>query len=294
VAARRQDRTLSSSRSQWCVSAAVRRGLNPGGRGRPGGDAAGAPAHTPAHTSALMYDHRTMTDRPQITVRHLAEADRQTAGRIYAAAFPRMIEGLVPRRTDLGAAIVAEVLLPAADIWLAELDGEVAGLAWLRDHDRPGPKEHTWRAVRRHLPLRAAARACLFSYMLHGVALPEDRLYLDSLAVDPRFEGRGVGGALMRHVIAEARRRHKTAVSLFVIDREQRPYEIYRHFGFVTGHSESPRLFRRVIGFDRTDYMELDLDDARGVAEDPRPTLRDKAGDLLDACVWRKLPPQRE
>lgn len=232
-----------------------------------------------------------MDSAAAITIRPLTQADRPAVGRLYARAFSGLMESMLRRRIGVGGALMTDFLEPSPNIWVAELDGAVAGIAWVQDRLLPAPEARTWKTLRRRLPLSGAARAWLNNSMLHGVSVSDDRLYLDSLAVDPDFEGRGVGGALLRHVIEEADRRQKAAVCLYVIDRDQRPREMYRRRGFVALRSEAPRLFKNVVGFGSSDYMELMIDESRLAADAGSQTAGGKVGDLLESWLWRSLPP---
>jgi len=90
---------------------------------------------------------------------------------------------------------------------------------------------------------------------------PVDALLLGPLAVDPAYEGKGVGSALMRAAIMEAKKREHGAI-LLVGDA---PY--YERFGFFaskTRHLVMPGPFQR----DRFLALELKegwLDSAAGI-----------------------------
>lgn len=90
---------------------------------------------------------------------------------------------------------------------------------------------------------------------------PVDALLLGPLAVDPSYEGKGIGAALMRCAVSEAQKRGHGAI-LLVGDA---PY--YAKFGFVankTGHLVMPGPC------DRARFLALELkagwlDDAAGM-----------------------------
>lgn len=244
-----------------------------------------------APPTLLLYDQQCMDSPAAITIRPLAQADRPAVGRLYARAFSGLMQSMLRRRADRGPDMIADFLVPSPNIWVAELDDTVAGVAWVQDRLVPSPEAQTWKILRRHLPVSGAARAWVHFSMLHGVPVPDDRLYLDSLAVDPDFGGRGVGGALLQHVIDEAERRRKAAVCLYVLDRDQGPRDMYKRRGFVALRSEAPRLFKATVGFGSSDFMELMLDESRLVDEAEPRTGGRGVGDLLDICLWRRLTP---
>ena len=56
---------------------------------------------------------------------------------------------------------------------------------------------------------------------------------IDSIAVHPRYRGRGVAGALMRETLAAVRRRRAAACFLTVRRSNRDAIALYRGFGFV-------------------------------------------------------------
>ncbi len=72
--------------------------------------------------------------------------------------------------------------------------------------------------------------------------------WIESIAVEPREQGRGVGALLMQHALAEAARRAGPRVRLAVSDRNAAAYALYRRFGFeVTGKSARYRAERAKV-----------------------------------------------
>lgn len=75
-----------------------------------------------------------------------------------------------------------------------------------------------------------------------------DAAWIESLAVDPREQGRGVGLLLMQHALAEAARRAGPRVRLAVSDRSAAAYALYRRLGFtVTAKSARYRAERAMV-----------------------------------------------
>ena len=86
------------------------------------------------------------------------------------------------------------------NVWVAEVDGRVAGYAKM-DHPTPLPaSEHVW--------------------------------ICNGLAVDPSSEGRGVGRALMERLIDEARGRGGLRMTLRVFAPNERARRLYERLGF--------------------------------------------------------------
>ena len=244
----------------------------------------------------------TMTDSPAIVVRPLVEADRAAAGRVYAAAFPDKFAAMLGAAAGTAAALMAELIAPSPNTWVAERDGQLCGVALTHDNLVDTSEPPFWPMLRRHVGLPQAARAWLNWRLLHQVAIDDPYLYIDSLAVDPACQNGGIGSALLEHVLAEAQRRGKTAVSLYAIDRNTRARVLYERYGFVCLHSE--RLVRGlgwIAGFRTSNYMELRLDQDEGdgaaavpqIPTDGRLRRRDRPlGDRVSAAVehlvWRR------
>lgn len=85
--------------------------------------------------------------------------------------------------------------------------------------------------------------------------MPEERdLFVVNLAVDPQFQGRGVGKALMLHADDVAREMGFSSLRLMTLSVMQSNITLYQRFGYVTfdreeveGHGEALNM-RRVLG----------------------------------------------
>jgi len=76
--------------------------------------------------------------------------------------------------------------------------------------------------------------------------------FVENIAVDPQCQGSGIGGALLRHAIGEARRLNLPSIRLFTNAAMSENRSLYAHFGFVEMHRALEH------GFDRV-YMRLAL-----------------------------------
>lgn len=213
-----------------------------------------------------------------VSVRPLCEDDRQDVGELLVAAFPDKLAAMlaaVPSPAVLeekGRALMRDLTLVTMppSVWVAADDEGLAGVVIVKDSVQERPALSPWGLLRRRLGLRAALRARLFLLVFHAVRVPHDTLYVEMLAAHPRRQGTGVGGVLLRHVTAEARRRGKRFVLLYCIDRNERALSFYRHLGFVVLRHEQLWPFRGLLGFDSTFRMQLDLDrDGSPPAEGP-------------------------
>lgn len=99
---------------------------------------------------------------------------------------------------------------------------------------------------------------------------------VQTIAVVPECEGRGIGSALLAELIAESRRRHAADVLLEVRADNPRAQDLYRRFGFEQIHIR-PRYYRD--GVDAL-IMRLQLQDA---SPTPGPAAPDATPDHLPA-----------
>jgi GNAT superfamily N-acetyltransferase len=239
-----------------------------------------------------------MPSSDEIAIRPLAAADRLAAGRIYARAFPELMTMMLRARADLGPLVMADLFDPTPNLWAAELDGTLAGVAWLQDELAPDGAR-IWPALRHYLPVCPAARGWFSSFLVHQVRLRPDLLYLDGLAVADTARGRGVGRELLTFVIDEARRRHKRAVGLYVLEGSGQARAMYLRRGFRPVRRERLRVLRRFSGFTcTTEYLELEiaeLDVVRPGTPDADRAAHVRAADrisaLLEHALWRREPP---
>jgi ribosomal protein S18 acetylase RimI-like enzyme len=77
-----------------------------------------------------------------------------------------------------------------------------------------------------------------------------DGFYVENIAVDPAYQGSGLGEALMRHVIAETKRLKLSSIWLFTNVAMTENRELYAHLGFIETHRALEH------GYDRV-YMRL-------------------------------------
>ena len=197
-----------------------------------------------------------------IEVRYLSEADRRPAAAVYVRAFSDKMQALLGGHSECAGPLFAELIGPGPSNWVAVVDGQVVGVALCKDHLHRSPSKAEWRVFRRHLPVAAAARAWLGAYYLFTARFARHAMYIDSVAVDPEWEGRGVAAALMSSVADEARRRGLTALTLYVIDRNEHARAVYEHLGFRKVSTLHTKLFGPLVGFRTTDYMEKRLSEA--------------------------------
>ncbi|MGO8683037.1 MAG: GNAT family N-acetyltransferase [Thermoleophilia bacterium] len=194
-----------------------------------------------------------------IAVHLLTDDDCRAAARVFVRAFADKVAVMLHGHEGQAEAVFAELIVPGPNSWVAKDDGVVVGVVLCEDHAMPSQGEVQWSVLRRHLAWGAALRAWVVAHYLFTARFDESVLYVDSVAVDPDWQGRGVATALLVAVAAEARRRGRRSLTLYVIDRNARARSLYEHLGFVHRHTLHTWLFKPLVGFAASDYMELRL-----------------------------------
>jgi ribosomal protein S18 acetylase RimI-like enzyme len=66
----------------------------------------------------------------------------------------------------------------------------------------------------------------------------EDHLWVENVAIDPAWQGRGLGRRLLQHAEAEARRHGLAEIRLLTNERYAANLAMYRRYGYVETHRE--------------------------------------------------------
>ena len=77
-----------------------------------------------------------------------------------------------------------------------------------------------------------------------------DHLWIENVAVDPRWQGRGIGRRLLAHAEDEARRLGLTEMRLFTNERYLANIAMYTRYGYRETHRE-PHLGTDLVYFSR-------------------------------------------
>src|SRR5690242_6419949 len=137
------------------------------------------------------------------TVRLMAPGEQARVGEILGAAFAAKYTPIFGADQALAARIAA-VLPPGGLCYVGEAAGAVYGAGLLRVAGQAGfgPAETMaiWRLLRQRQSPGGAVRSLLLLSLL-GTDHDPDRTtgYVSSLAVDPAWQGQGLGAALLTH-----------------------------------------------------------------------------------------------
>jgi ribosomal protein S18 acetylase RimI-like enzyme len=195
----------------------------------------------------------------RVRVRLMTEDDRAAVGLVLARALSDKWASMLPSRPEVAAALLADLSAPSPTTWVAEAEGRVVGVLLTEEQSRSFWGHGHWRVLRRRLRLMATVRAAAFLTVFHWVKFPETHLYVDSIAVDPAFQGRGMGTMLLDAVTQEARRRGKRALWLYCVERNTRARALYERYGFRFLKRDDLWWCAWLLGFRKTDLLELKL-----------------------------------
>lgn len=137
------------------------------------------------------------------------------------------------------------------EVWVAKIDGTIAGVAaWLPPGIRPatgGPR--ALRGLRHVLPSMVHTTNRVTAYKFFSEMATrhpkEEHWYLGILGTDPRFQGRGVGTALITPMLERA---DEAGVPTYLETQKESNVPYYRRFGFeVTDNfsvNDSPTMWQ--------------------------------------------------
>lgn len=198
---------------------------------------------------------------PHSEIRAARQEDVPALARLYVEAFGSKIAWAFGKYADSMADLVADLLLHdqmrLSETLVAEVDGQVAGMAVLRrDHTHRPNWPTVWRLARQHVRgWRLFTTTFIMSAMCSNLCTPT-RSYLESLAVDARYRGQGIGTHLLERCFEESRQAGKREISLHVVDTNPRAKQLYERMGFHTVRTERLGWFAsRWMGFSAQYFM---------------------------------------
>lgn len=198
---------------------------------------------------------------PQVEIRTARQEDAPMLARLYEEAFGSKLHWALGRYAGAMPDLVRDLLLHdqmrLSETLVAELDGQVAGMAVLRRDHTHRPRWLTiWRLVRRYVKgWRILTATFIMSAMCSNLCTPT-RSYLESLAVNARYRGQGIGTHLLEKCFEESRRAGKREISLHVVDTNPRAKQLYERMGFRTVRVERfGWIASRWMGFSAQYFM---------------------------------------
>lgn len=149
--------------------------------------------------------------------------------------------------------------------FVAELNGEVGGILLLKWKDQPVPPADTTAFELIHLGLFRVLKLYVGLWLLNHA--PKDKeCYVDFIAVNPLYQGRGVGSQLLSFAEEFAANNNLTSLSLYVASQNKGAMALYTRLGFVVQKTVNSLLTRFFVGFDEWKFMSKNVD---GFQADP-------------------------
>lgn len=109
----------------------------------------------------------------------------------------------------------------------------------------PGPMlEDYAQVIRRHQVAVAEIDGAIVGVLV--LAVTEEGLCLENIAVDPRFHGEGIGRALLQQAEAEARRQGFAAIYLYTHEKMTENQTLYAKIGYVEYDRRVEKGYARV------------------------------------------------
>lgn len=211
-----------------------------------------------------------MTDHPITYVHGFSESLRNSAACLYDSAFGAKFSTAVPQK-ERRISLLSESFCPAF-AFCAMHDRELVGLAGYHCLAGSLTGGINYRGLLARLGLlRGNWAAMIFS--LYERKRMANELVMDGIAVDERFQGRGIGSKLLGMVADFAATDHCTSVRLDVIDTNPRAQSLYERNGFVVTKTERFEYLRWLLGFGASTTLELRLQASPNKALDTEPRI---------------------
>lgn len=184
-----------------------------------------------------------MATGAQVRFRPAAAADVGTAVPLIHSSGPAAFEYVfaVPGRNDAQAFLRHAFVDGAGEFgwrnhWVGELNGQVVAVG--AGYGAEVQWDFTLAAARQILGFfgwRHAGAVIARGLRVERIIAPPkgDMHYLAHLGVDPAWQGRGIGQALIGHLAAEAARRGRSRLALDVAVSNPRAQALYERCGFV-------------------------------------------------------------
>jgi ribosomal protein S18 acetylase RimI-like enzyme len=132
-----------------------------------------------------------------------------------------------------------------AGAFVAEENSQIAGIIKLKTTDIPQSNGSLW--MLRGLGVLGAFHA-FFALLILEQRVGENECYVETLAVEPAFRGKGVGKQLLMRGEEFAQEHHKTVYSLYVASDNTAARQLYRSLGFLEVKTRSSIFAKHFLG----------------------------------------------
>ncbi|WP_199487602.1 GNAT family N-acetyltransferase [Actinomadura spongiicola] len=182
-------------------------------------------------------------------------AEGQVAG-LYWEAFGRKLEAALGP-AEKGRAFLAAHLHHDRGIAVLDDEGRVVGVAGYNLGGRALTGGSAWDVLSAYGVLRGVPRLVLLALFTRTAAKGE--LVMDGICVAEEHRGSGIGGMLLREVIAVAAEHACSRIRLDVIDVNPRARALYERHGFSAVRTQQTPFLRGLMGFGAVTTMHRPL-----------------------------------
>jgi ribosomal protein S18 acetylase RimI-like enzyme len=196
----------------------------------------------------------------QITIRPFEESDAPAVNRILAGSFFSKIHSLTGLSEEKAVLLAEDANIfpdkPIDGYFVAEYKGEIAGAILLKftGQDRPKEKISIFPVAKKHGIFKTVKLLYGFSVLVESVR-PEE-CYIEFIATDKKFRGKGIATALIRHAGEFAEKNGFEEFTLYVASGN--PAEkLYERLGFEVQSSYNSLITRLIFGIDNWVYMMI-------------------------------------
>jgi ribosomal protein S18 acetylase RimI-like enzyme len=181
---------------------------------------------------------------------------RRQAASIYEGAFGRNFSLAIPKE-DQRVAILERCF--DGDYAITAFSGDkLLGLAGLQTETVSFTRGLTYDLLRTELDFFESLRAALVLGAYTN--RPESgELYIEGIAVHPKFRGDGIGGRLLDEVVCYASQNNMKRILLEVVDTNPRAQLLYERKGFQAMKTNRFPLLKPVLGFSASTTMSIDV-----------------------------------
>ncbi|MFF5761276.1 GNAT family N-acetyltransferase [Streptomyces tanashiensis] len=195
--------------------------------------------------------------------RRIPEGAEEQVAALYWEAFGRKLGGALGP-PDEGRAFLAAHLHHDRGITALDGAGRVVGVAGYHLAGRALIGGSASDVLSAYGSLRGLPRLALLALFTREPA--DGELVMDGICVAPAQRGGGIGGLLLREIVAVAAEHDCSRIRLDVIDVNPRAKALYERHGFRTVRTRRTPFLRKPMGFGAVDTMHRPVtpDDQRG------------------------------
>ena len=198
-----------------------------------------------------------------VTIRRAEAHDAAAVVELLTEAFLDKFRRIFGKRIAQGRKALTEAFILYWDVfngaYVAEVEGQVVGFITLLTKESPStPIWPSLWAFLRHLGFLGVGRALIgLPFLLKRIG--REDCYIEAIGVGERWQGQGVGTALLKQAEDHANERGKTYLALEASRTSRTAIRLYRRLGFVVVRQLPSPLIGRLFGTSGWLFMRKNL-----------------------------------